>query len=568
MTLCDIVGLADSRDGAVSGAETAADAQILVDLEAQQRLTYACGTLLVDYMRYILIAEELEGRKDGVGSRLTESAKGVFFDVMGELFELVQILERRLAGDNLFEYLLHSSRADTAGGALSAGLVNGKVKEELGYIDHAVAVVHDDKSARTHHAADGGEVVVVYLGVHEARGDASAGGSAGLSRLELSAVGDAAADVLDNFAQGRAHGDLNEAGVLDVAAECKDLGALGALSAHGGEALRAVQDYLRDVCKCLNVVLGSGLSEKTLFRRERRSRTGLAAVALDGGHERGLLAADECACTESYMKVEVEAAVEDVLAEQSELTRFVYCYLKSLDRYRVLRADIDIALGRAGGVAAYRHSFNDAVRVALEHGAIHECARVALVGVADDIFLIRLILAGEAPFQTRRESAAASAAQTGILDYLDDLVRGVFGQAFCKSLIAVHGYVFIDIFGVDNAAVAQRDSLLLFIELSLVEALDGVAGDGVIVEQMLDYSALDEVLVNYLRNVLDLYLAVERAFGINNDYRTQGAQTEAACPDDLDFVCETFFGDLLFKLGNYFCTVRRSTAGTAADKNV
>ena len=59
----------------------------------------------------------------------------------------------------------------------------------------------------------------------------------------------------------------------------------------------------------------------------------------------------------------------------------------------------------------------------------------------------------------------------------------------------------------------QRDSLLLLIELSLVEALDGVAGDGIIVEQMLDYSALDEVLVNYLRNVLDLYLAVERAFG-------------------------------------------------------
>ena len=103
MTLCDIVGLADSRDGTVSGAETAADAQILVNLEAQQRLTYACGTLLVDYMRYILIAEELEGRKDGVGSRLTESAKGLFFDEMGELFELVQILARRLAGDEVIE---------------------------------------------------------------------------------------------------------------------------------------------------------------------------------------------------------------------------------------------------------------------------------------------------------------------------------------------------------------------------------------------------------------------------------------------------------------------------------
>ena len=76
-------------------------------------------------------------------------------------------------------------------------------------------------------------------------------------------------------------GDLNEAGVLDVAAECKDLGALGALGAHGGEALRAVQDYLRDVCKCFDVVLGSGLSEKTLYGRERRTASGFASVALD-----------------------------------------------------------------------------------------------------------------------------------------------------------------------------------------------------------------------------------------------------------------------------------------------
>lgn len=84
----------------------------------------------------------------------------------------------------------------------------------------------------------------------------------------------------------------------------------------------------------------------------------------------------------------------------------------------------------------------------------------------------------------------------------------MYSVALCESLIAVHGYVFVDIFGVDDAAVAQRDSLLLLIELSLVEALDGVAGHGVVIEQVLDYSALDEVLVNYLGDVLNLYLAV------------------------------------------------------------
>ena len=46
---------------------------------------------------------------------------------MGELFELVQILERRLAGDDLFEYLLHSSRADTAGLSMTCRLcITGK----------------------------------------------------------------------------------------------------------------------------------------------------------------------------------------------------------------------------------------------------------------------------------------------------------------------------------------------------------------------------------------------------------------------------------------------------------
>ena len=161
VTLCDIVGLADSRDGAVSGAKAAADAQILVYLEAQQRLADACGTLLVNYMRYVLLAEELEGCENGVRRQSDPDRKASSLLCSGRVLELVEVVESRLAGDYLLEYLLHSSRADTAGGALSAGLVNCEVEEEFSYIDHAVAVIHDYKSARTHHAAYGGEVVVV-----------------------------------------------------------------------------------------------------------------------------------------------------------------------------------------------------------------------------------------------------------------------------------------------------------------------------------------------------------------------------------------------------------------------
>jgi hypothetical protein len=52
-----------------------------------------------------------------------------------------------------------------------------------------------------------------------AAGNAAAGGSAGLRGLELLAVRDAAADVLDDLAQRGAHRDLDKAGVVDLAAE-------------------------------------------------------------------------------------------------------------------------------------------------------------------------------------------------------------------------------------------------------------------------------------------------------------------------------------------------------------
>ncbi len=86
------------------------------------------------------------------------------------------------------------------------------------------------------------------------RRDTSAGGSAGLGCLELLAVWDAAADLLDDVPQGGAHGDLHQTGVVDLAAQGEHLGALGLLRTHGGEPLRTVQDDLGNVGVGLYVV--------------------------------------------------------------------------------------------------------------------------------------------------------------------------------------------------------------------------------------------------------------------------------------------------------------------------
>ena len=228
-----------------------------------------------------------------------------------------------------------------------------------------------------------------------------------------------------------------------VAAEREHFGALALFGTHGGEIFCAFTDDGRNVGEGFHVVFRGRFAEQTLDRRIRRTRSGLAAVAFDGGHQRGLFTADERACAEFDVQIEIKAAAEDVLAEQAHLFCLLDRDLQTFDGDGILRTHIDVAFGRAGSITADRHRFDDAVRVAFQHAAVHERTRVAFVGVADHIFLIRLVRRRKAPFQARRETAAAAAAQTGILHDLNDLLRRHLGQALCKGLIAVIGDVLV-----------------------------------------------------------------------------------------------------------------------------
>ncbi len=49
------------------------------------------------------------------------------------------------------------------------------------------------------------------------RWDATARRTTGLNRLELAPVGNAPADIIDNFAQGDAHWHFDQTGILDLA---------------------------------------------------------------------------------------------------------------------------------------------------------------------------------------------------------------------------------------------------------------------------------------------------------------------------------------------------------------
>ena len=88
MALSDIIGLENSICRAVLCALTASDALILVNSEVGQALANACGANLVHNVSNVLIAEELQRGKHGVGSSLSKAAKRVFLNIIAKCLEL------------------------------------------------------------------------------------------------------------------------------------------------------------------------------------------------------------------------------------------------------------------------------------------------------------------------------------------------------------------------------------------------------------------------------------------------------------------------------------------------
>ena len=133
-------------------------------------------------------------------------------------------------------------------------------------------------------------------------------------------------------------------------------------------------------------------------------------------------------------------------------------YFQPADGKRVFGADIHQSFAGTDGVTADTHGFYDRVRVAFHDGAVHKCAGVAFVRVANYIFDVRLLLMGKLPFQSCGEAATATSAQAGAFDEVDYVRRLLIEKAVRQCVISFAGDIFLDIFRVDKAAVAQGDA--------------------------------------------------------------------------------------------------------------
>ena len=90
--------------------------------------------------------------------------------------------------------------------------------------------------------------------------------------------------------------------------------------------------------------------------------------------------------------------------------------------------------------------------------------------------------------------------------------------------------------------------------------------DGVIIQQTLDDTALEQVLFHNFGHVLNLYLAVKAALRVDDHDRAECAEAEAARTDDIDLLIEAFRGNFLFQTLDNQLTVRGGTSRTAANQ--
>jgi hypothetical protein len=150
---------------------------------------------------------------------------------------------------------------------------------------------------------------------------------------------------------------------------------------------------------------------------------------------------------------------ENVLAEQPALAHLGEGDSEAPNRQRVLGADVDDAFACPDGVSGDEHAFQHRVRVALQHAAVHERARVAFVRIADQVLRRSRRLAGKPPLQPGREPGSAAAPQAGG-EHLFDHRLGLHSEGLLQALIAARGEVVIHVLGIDETQVAGDDAYL------------------------------------------------------------------------------------------------------------
>ena len=202
---------------------------------------------------------------------------------------------------------------------------------------------------------------------------------------------------------------------------------------------------------------------------------------------------------------------------------------QALDSQRVLGSAIYVALAGPDGVCGNYRPLDYGVRVSLHNAAVHEGPRVALVSVADHVLIVTGGPATEVPFLRCGEAGPTSSPEPRSPHLVDHLIRRHLGEDLTQSVVTTGADVIVYPLGVDVAAFAQYETLLLPVEHDVVVPGYGFAAHRLAVEKPLDGPAFDQVRMNDFRDIFRCYVCIEGAFRFNDHYGALLAKTVAAC---------------------------------------
>ena len=350
--------------------------------------------------------------------------------------------------------------AGAAGHALAAGFIPAEGHEEGGDAHHVGVVVHHHHAAGTHDRAQLLQALVIHRRVEQGGRHAAAGGTAGLHGLDGGSIRAALPHLGHDRGQAGAHRHFHQPAPAHIAGEAKHLGALAAGGTDGGEPSGALAQDRHHVGERFDVVDQGRQSPYPRFSGVWGARPRCAALTLDRVDQGRFLAADIGAGANPQLHREAEGAAEQPRSEQLAATGLLDRPPQVDDRQLVLGADVDEAPIGPHCVGGDRHALQHAVRITLQHAAVHEGAGVALIGIADNHLALTRHLGHRCPFQTGGIAGAATAAQAAAADRLDHLGRGALLHGAAQLLVGAALDRRFDPLRVDQAAVLQHDAPL------------------------------------------------------------------------------------------------------------
>ncbi len=234
------------------------------------------------------------------------------------------------------------------------------------------------------------------------------------------------------------------------------------------------------------------------------------------------------------MNDKVKARAQDLFTQETFAQGLLQCQADPLHSQGIFGPDIDISLVGPDGVTGDNQSFDQGMRVRFQYGAIHKSSRVAFIGIADDIFLFSGSITAELPFPGGGKPGAAAAAQAGVVDLLDHLLRGHLQKSLPQGTVPSGSNRVFNFFRIDPTAIAQNDPCLFLIKIYLAVMRNGLTCYRVMIEKALYRDAVPQVRADNFGHILDLHIGIKNSVRLHHYAEPLGTEAVAVAAAELD----------------------------------